>query len=225
MLKLFFNGVTFLKEKIVKNWTIPLLVSALSATSLSVNADNSNPKFLIGAGFSVGNATHELEGTGIGGSSKVDVDLDSYAGNIHFGFMLKNNNRFIISAESISLEDSSADEFEASGVRFDWQFVYTDNNVKPYFGVGFGLYSSEDLADLMNQAGLTTNESKINGISFQLMGGVKIAASEQIEIDLNIQSRAISWQDTELYAGSTKVATFEQSTSDVTIGMGIDFKF
>ena len=96
--------------------------------------------------------------------------------------------------------------------------------VKPYFGVGFGFYSSEDLADLLNDIGIA-NESKIKGVSFQLMGGVKISASEQVEFDVNIQSRAIGWQDVEVYSGSSKLGTFEQTTSDVTIGVGVDFKF
>ena len=208
----------------MSKWIIPSLVSVLCAVSVSAQADSNDKKFFVGAGISAGSATHELKATGIGGSAKTEVDLDSSAGNIHIGFMLSNNNRFIISLESVGFEDDTGEELEASGIRLDWQFVYTENQVKPYFGVGFGFYSSEDLADLLNDIGIA-NESKIKGVSFQLMGGVKITASEQVEFDVNIQSRAIGWQDVEVYSGSSKLGTFEQTTSDVTIGVGVDFKF
>ena len=113
----------------MSKWIIPSLVSVLCAVSVSAQADSNDKKFFVGAGISAGSGTHEFKATSIGGSAKTEIDLDSSAGNIHIGFMLSNNNRFIISSESVGFEDDTGEELEASGIRLDWQFVYTENQV------------------------------------------------------------------------------------------------
>ena len=105
---------------------------------------------------------------------------------------------------------------KATGFRLDWQFVYTEEKVKPYWGLGFGVYS-------LKEAPLVPDE-KQSGVSFQAMGGTKIDLTENLELDLQLQFQGIVWQDVE-YSDGWSTETVEMSSSIISAGVGLAYKF
>lgn len=194
------------------------LIIATSIFASSAYADDTAPKYIVGFGLSAGSASHEItaKANGVSATEEID-DLDSTAVNIHLGLMLKNNNRFLIGLDSLSVKDDAGDKIKAKGLRLDWQFVYGDQLVQPYWGLGFGIYSSKELGEAVDV-------SSLRGVSFQAMGGVKLAINKQFEIDLNLQAQGISWQNVD-YVFSNTTTTLEQSTTNVSFGLGADYKF
>lgn len=192
---------------------------ALAVPTVSMASDKvaNDKRFIVGAGVAVGSGEYEIKASG---SDARTADLDSVSANFHFGWISQRNNRFLISFESLTYEDA-IDEFDASGVRLDWQFVYGESQFQPYWGLGFGVYSSDDLAALTTD---WTGESSLAGVSFQLAAGIKYLVNEHVELDLNLQAQAIAWEDVEFRAGYSST-TVEQMTSHGALGFGVDFKF
>lgn len=165
-----------------------------------------------------GNAEAEFQNL----DTTISEDLD--VGGIRFsvGHRWNTNNRFIFSYESLSFDLNQSKETEdASGIRFDWEFVYGDQQVQPYWGIGFGLYNLQDPVIL---TGTNLEGDDMSGISFQMGVGVKLNVSDTVEVDLSLQRQAIGWQEIELsYWGGTE--KIQMSYVHNSLNAGAAFKF
>lgn len=142
-------------------------------------------------------------------------DLDTTTASFYIGSKSHRNNRFLVQLDRMKVE---VDDYSstATGVRLDWQFVYTEQKVKPYWGLGFGFYS-------LKEAPLVPDETQ-SGISFQAVGGTKVDLTDNLELDLQLQFQGIVWQDVE-YDYGWYTETTEMSSSSLTAGIGLAFKF
>lgn len=176
----------------------------------------SNAELIIGANISKSlSADLDLEEGGFTES----FDLDTTTASFYIGSKNHRNNRFLIQLDSIKVEVGNYSS-TATGVRLDWQFVYTEEKVKPYWGLGFGFYS-------LKEAPLVPDETQ-SGISFQAVGGTKIDLNESLELDLQLQFQVIAWQDVEfIKCGSyfCSTDTVEMSSGSLTAGIGLAYKF
>lgn len=165
----------------------------------------------IGVSASIGTGDHKEEFSDHTG--KISIDSDTV--NAHIGFMLSNNNRFIIGLEKINIENDS-DEAEITGARIDLEFVYGQSFIQPYFGLGTGYYNSEDLAPYKGES--------LDGYSLQVSGGMKFNVHNNLEFDLHLQHQGIFWQEVEKFSQNSSVS-YTPTTIHTTLGFGVDFKF
>lgn len=172
----------------------------------------SHAELIIGANISKSlNADLNLEEDGFTES----FDLDATTASFYIGSKSHRNNRFLVQLDSMKVEVGNYSS-KATGVRLDWQFVYTEAKVKPYWGLGFGFYS-------LKEAPLVPDETQ-SGISFQAVGGTKVDLTDNLELDLQLQFQGIVWQDVE-YDYGWYTETTEMSSSSLTAGIGLAFKF
>lgn len=146
-------------------------------------------------------------------------DLDTSTSSFYIGYKNNKNNRFLVTFDNMKVDVDNYSS-KATGIRLDWQFVYGGQNVKPYWGLGFGFYS-------LKEAPLLPDESQ-KGVSFQLMGGAKIDLTENLELDLQLQSQGIGWQDYEEYYCnyySCYTETTSMRSSITSAGIGLAYKF
>lgn len=153
---------------------------------------------------------------------EITEDLDISTLGLYLGYINKRNNRFTISYSSttIDFDKSNANE-DVTGFDFDWQFVYGEDQIQPYWGIGFGLHTIDEAIVL---TGSNIEGDSLSGLSFQMMGGAKIKVNEQVELDLSIQRKAYAWESVDVQAG---FATDTVNTSYVqnAINFGAGFKF
>lgn len=163
-------------------------------------------QFIAGVGFGTGSGDVDRED----GWYSLTDDIDTASFNLHLGFIDHRNNRFLFSYESISFDSDILAKEKANGFRFDTEFVYMKTMVKPYWGVGLGLYNRKD----------KLFDEDILGVSFQAKGGVKINPIQQLEIDLSLQVQGISWQDISYYYD-----TIETTTTHTSFNFGVAYLF
>lgn len=196
------------------------MLVCLTALSFNTQADV-EPGIFIGFDLSTSlSGTFKVEAESSSGLKREDeVDTDSNTLGIYLGYRFPSNNRFQISRNSIDVTVEGSDEDdEFTGTDFDWQFVYGEETVQPYWGLGFGLYNLEDSAEY------TKDNEDIKGISFQLMGGLKLDLHEHFEIDVSYRAKSIGWQDVQITDGFSSVTLSMVNTSG-SLNFGAAVKF
>lgn len=171
------------------------LCSALALVSLHAAADVS-PRFYAGLNIFAGSGTEHVEWYD---DTTFDIDTDVSGSAIYGGYVFPSNNRFEISLTSISVSYDEGDDSDFSGIDFDWKFTLNAENVTPYLGVGFGLYTYEDTADV-NKGG------DLNGIALTLAAGVLAKIHERVELDIALSRKGIGWETAETELGDIQVS-------------------
>jgi opacity protein-like surface antigen len=155
-------------------------------------------------------------------SGEVTEDLDISTLGLYLGYINENNNRFIVSYTSATIDfDKSNASEDATGFDLDWQFVYGEEQVQPYWGIGFGFHSIDDPLILR---GTNLEGDTLSGASFQMMAGIKILVREQVELDISVQRKAYAWQSIDIDAGFAS-DTINTSYVQNALNVGAGFKF
>ena len=149
-------------------------------------------------------------------------DIDMSTLGLYLGYINENNNRFLLSYSSSTIDfDESNESEDVTGFDFDWQFVYGEDQVQPYWGIGFGLHTIDDALIL---TGTNLEGDSLSGLSFQLMAGVKVEVNEQVELDVSIQRKAYAWQSIDIEVGSFE-ETIDMTYAQTALSFGAGFKF
>ena len=90
-----------------------------------------------------------------------------------------------------------------------------------YWGAGFGFHAIDE-ALILKGTGLEGDS--LNGLSFQLMAGIKAPFNERVEIDVSIQTKAYAWQSIDIEAGSS-TETIDTSYAQTALSIGAGYKF
>jgi opacity protein-like surface antigen len=193
-------------------------VALLSLTALSLNTHaDVQPGIFIGLDLSTsiaGTAKVEYEVSG----NETEDDIDASAVSLYIGYRFPTNNRFQISRTSIDVSYDSDSDDEFNGTDFDWQFVYGTDKIQPYWGLGFGVYTYEDTAKAIG------DNDDLSGISFQLLGGIKLDLHEHVEFDISYRVKSIAWQDVTVSNGfSTETISLSHTTSSLNFGAAFKF--
>ncbi|OUS39964.1 hypothetical protein A9R00_08420 [Oleispira antarctica] len=153
---------------------------------------------------------------------EITEDLDIATLGLYLGYINENNNRFLLSYSSSTIDfDESNGSEDVTGLDFDWQFVYGEDQVQPYWGIGFGLHTIDEALIL---TGTNLEGDSLSGLSFQMMAGVKIAVNEQVELDVSIQRKAYAWQSIDIEIGSYS-ETINTIYVQNALSFGAGFKF
>jgi len=189
---------------------------SLTALSLNTHADV-KPGVFIGLDLTTsitGTAKAEYEVSG----REVETDTDTNSVSLYLGYRFPTNNRFQISRSPIDVAYDSGSDEEFTGTDFDWQFVYGEEQVQPYWGLGFGLYTYEDTA------AITEKDEDLSGISFQLLAGIKLDVHEHVELDVSYRVKSIAWQDITVTNGfSSETISLSHTSSSLSFGAAIKF--
>jgi opacity protein-like surface antigen len=189
---------------------------SLAAISLSTQADV-KPGVFLGLDLTTsitGTAKAEYEVSG----EEDEADIDTSAVGLYIGYRFPSNNRFQISRTSIDVSFETGPDDEFTGTDFDWQFVYGEEQIQPYWGLGFGLYTYEDTAKI------STKDEDLSGVSVQLLGGIKLDMHENVELDVSYRIKTIAWQDITISNGFA-TETLSLSHSSSSLNFGAAFKF
>lgn len=153
---------------------------------------------------------------------EITEDLDISTLGLYLGYINQNNNRFMVSYSSATIDfDESAASEDVTGLDFDWQFVYGEDQIQPYWGIGFGLHTIDEALIL---TGTELEGDSLKGLSFQLMAGIKIAVDEQFELDVSIQRKAYAWQSIDIDIGPFS-DTIDTTYAQTALNFGAGFKF
>jgi opacity protein-like surface antigen len=200
------------------------MIKPISAvTLLSLAALSLNTQAKVEPGVFIGlDLTNSLTGTvkaesELSGESD-EADIDTSSVGLYIGYRFTNNNRFQISRTLVDVSFESGSDAELTGTDFDWQFVYGTDKIQPYWGVGFGLYTYEDTAEF------TEKNDDLSGISFQLLGGIKLDVHEHVEFDVSYRVKSIAWQDiTVQYGYASETISLSHTTSSLNFGAAFKF--
>ncbi len=192
----------------------------LSTLSISSQADVEPGVYLgIDSNTSlIGTAKTEYKSSG----REEKDDIDTTGLGLFLGFRFDTNNRFQISRSVIKATYDSDDEAKFHGTDFDWHYVYGDDKVLPYWGLGFGLYNYEDSGNVF------TSDEDLSGFSFQLLAGIKLDLHKHFELDVSYRIKSIAWQDIEIEASNglfTANETISLSHTMSSLNLGAAIKF
>ena len=189
------------------------IATLLIASTLPLS---SHAQLIIGAGINKSSSADlklENEKNGI----TKTYDLDTNTASFYIGYKNHKNNRFLISLDNLDAKVSDLGySSKATGVRLDAQFVYGQSQIKPYWGLGFGVYT-------LKESPLVSDETH-SGVSLQVMGGTKIDLTKNLELDLNLEIQGMAWQDVE-YRSRWITETISMTSSKVSVGAGLAYKF
>jgi opacity protein-like surface antigen len=153
---------------------------------------------------------------------EITEDLDISTLGLYLGYINEKNNRFIVSFSSANIDfDESNLSEDVTGLDLDWQFVYGEEKIKPYWGIGFGLHTIEDAIVL---TGTNLDGDSLRGFSFQMMAGMKVVVNEQVEFDVSLQRKAYAWQSIEVTFGPF-TETIDMTYAQTSLNLGAGFKF
>ncbi len=147
-------------------------------------------------------------------------DLDTHEASFFIGHKNYRNNRFLLSLNKQKFKVSdlgySSYSSDANGLRLDWQFVYGEQILQPYWGAGFGLYS------LKSSPIVSGKKQKQTGFALQAMGGTKVSLRPNLELDFSLQMQGIKWQNVK-----TRNTTSSSDTSmdNIQIGASVGFAY
>lgn len=137
-------------------------------------------------------------------------DLDTREASFFIGHKNYRNNRFLLSLNKQKFKVSDFDySSDANGLRLDWQFVYGEQILQPYWGAGFGLYSLKIVPG-----------KKQTGFSLQAMGGTKVSLRPNLELDFSLQMQGIKWQNVNI-----RNTTSDISMNNIQIGASVGFAY
>lgn len=142
-------------------------------------------------------------------------DLDTHEASFFIGHKNYRNNRFLLSLNKQKFKVSDLGySSDANGLRLDWQFVYGEQILQPYWGAGFGLYSLKSSPIVSGK--------KQTGFSLQAMGGTKVSLRPNLELDFSLQMQGIKWQNVK-----TRNTTSSSDTSmdNIQIGASVGFAY
>lgn len=186
-----------------------LSTSVLISTLLLCNvASASDTGFYLGIGGSGGSATESQESL-----INTDYDYDHSQGDLKLGWVLESGNRFEVSANAIDLE-ANGTERKYEGLDFDWYIPFGSQRLKPFVGLGFGLYEYTGLGE---NNGLNQN---LEGLALNFMAGLLFPFNENLELEISYEGKGIGWEETQA-AG----ADIETSSDISSFGFGLRFKF
>ncbi len=194
-----------------------LAVLCLLASS-SVLADDNN--FIAGFNYAMStsaeaNATFET-------LDDVTVGLNISTLGLYLGYINQKDNRFIVSYSSAAIDfNGSTSSEDVAGLDLDWQFVYGEELFQLYWGAGFGFHSIDEALILK---GTDLEGDSLNGLSFQLMAGIKAPFNERVEIDVSIQTKAYAWQSIDIEVGSS-TETIDTRYAQTALSIGAGYKF
>lgn len=191
--------------------SLPSIISTSVLTTSLFFANGtqaSESGFYLGIGGSGGSATESQES-----SINTDYDYDHSQGDLKIGWVLESGNRFEVSANAIDLE-ANGTERKYEGLDFDWYVPFGAQHLKPFLGVGFGLYEYTGLGE---NNGLNQN---LEGLALNFMAGLLFAFNENLELELSYEGKGIGWEETQA-AG----ADVETSSDISSFGFGLRFKF
>lgn len=142
-------------------------------------------------------------------------DLDTHEASFFIGHKNYRNNRFLLSLNKQKFKVSDFDySSDANGLRLDWQFVYGEQILQPYWGAGFGLYSLKSSPIVSGK--------KQTGFSLQAMGGTKVSLRPNLELDFSLQMQGIKWQNVNI---RNTTSTSDISMNNIQIGASVGFAY
>ena len=152
----------------------------------------------------------------------VTVGLNISTLGLYLGYINQKNNRFIVSYSSAAIDfNGSTSSEDVAGLDLDWQFVYGEELFQMYWGAGFGFHTIDEVLILK---GTDLEGDSLNGLSFQLMAGIKAPFNERVEINVSIQTKAYAWQSIDIEAGSS-TETIDTSYAQTALSIGAGYKF
>lgn len=187
----------------------------LSTLAMTTQADVESGVYLGINGNTSLSGTSKAEYESSSFDFETESDIDTNGASIFIGYRNTRNNRVQLSFSSFDIEYENGATDEASGMDLDWQFVYGEKTVQPYWGFGFGLYTLEDTGDLF------TSGDDLKGVSFQLVAGAKFDINEHVELDASYHIKSIAWQEIEMLGGDT----LNLSHTFSYLNLGAAFKF
>lgn len=176
---------------------------------------SSSKSFYIGLGAASGSGTNTYSD----GLDEYEEDIDNSSNMVKVGWLLRRDNRFEISSETITTKYTNNSEDTLTGLNFDWQFTYPNNNFAPYWTVGLGAFTWEDTAQYF-----VSNED-LSGLSFNYGFGGLYSINETLELDIGFKGKVINWQDVEVSNSYYYTDTIETSTNMSMIYFGLNVKF
>ncbi len=155
-------------------------------------------------------------------AEEATADIDISGIRVHLGSKNKRNNRFILSYDTMTMDapKGTANE-DIKGLTFDWEFVYGEREINPYWGLGFGLYRVED-ATILKNTNLAGDD--MSAVSFQIAGGAKIQPLDNLELDASIRIQSLALQSVELTSrGRTEDLQVSYSHTSLNVGATLIF--
>lgn len=142
-------------------------------------------------------------------------DLDTHEASFFIGHKNYRNNRFLLSLNKQKFKVSDLGySSDANGLRLDWQFVYGEQILQPYWGAGFGLYSLKSSPIVSGK--------KQTGFSLQAMGGTKVSLRPNLELDFSLQMQGIKWQNVKI---RNMTSSSDISMDNIQIGASVGFAY
>lgn len=135
----------------------------------------------------LGFGQEEWSGSGL---SSEEYKFSASSRDFKGGYEFDSNNRLelVFTKIDIDFDDSEYSSETYSGMDIDYQWVWGKGEaLQPYLGLGLGFYTYDDFRD---DAG-----DELNGVSFNLMGGIQYSVTDRVDLDLGYKYRGISWQE------------------------------
>lgn len=197
---------------------------AAPAVALSLLSFNASAELLAGGNYYTSMSGEVTLDSEIYGEQTADIDISGI--RLFIGNKNKKNNRFLVSYDSMTMEatEGTAEE-DITGFSFDGEFVYGEQQVKPYWGIGLGFYNVEEATILQgtNKAG-----DDVSAVSFQIALGAKVELDRNLELDLAFRRQALVLQQVEYYeigvfGGQTETLDTTYTHNSLTIGLAAFF--
>lgn len=150
--------------------------------------------------------------------SKESENIDVSSQAIFIGYRTESNNRVQLSRSSISVDYDFGGSDDITGTELDFHYVYGQNLVQPYLGFGLGYYTLENSGDDFE------NGDDLNGLSFQLLGGVKFAAHEHVEFDASFRVKSIVWEEL-VFSNGFETESIQLTHNYTSLNVGAAYKF
>lgn len=203
----------------IKNLAKTTIALTLATTSSIVSAykyDNAvEPGFFIGGDISTSLYGQRKATLTLGSNEdESEADLDTNTLALHAGYRYDTDNRILLSRSYVN-GDLEGSDVDFTGWDLDWHFVYHVDGLKPFWGIGFGLYNYE------NTNKYVTNDSDIGGFAFNLLAGIKHQYKD-FEFDISYRIKGIGWQTLK---DNTTGAELQLSDSTNSINIGAAYIF
>ena len=199
------------------------LLLILSASAFAESYDDYYTDLNPTSGFYVGldlttSVAGEFKAENLDYGNEVTQDIDVSSAAFSIGYRTESNNRVQLSRSAISMDYELGGSDDVTGTELDFHYVYGKDLVQPYIGFGLGYYTLEDSADLIEDG------SDLTGVSFQLLGGIKLDLHEHFELDISYHVKSIVWEDITFIDGSDS-ETIQLSNNYQYLNLGAAFKF
>ncbi len=150
-------------------------------------------------------------------SSTYTQDIETGTAALKIGYVTQAGNRLQLSFTGIDAEVEDTDlEHEFSGIDFDAKFPFGESRVKPYLGIGLGLYTWEDTGDAF------ADGDDLSGIALNLSGGALFEVNDHFDLEAGLQIKAIGWQSIEPVGGGEEV---DVTTAITQLMVGANVRF